>query len=334
VDTFTFNGVGYLTFHKIAACVRADVWKSDFSMVNLSNFNCRSCRPHSLIAAGFILLLWCTSVIAAQLKDIRVGEYDGFTRVVFELDRPIASPQIKTKTSGQLSVSFSKSEPALARKIPIERSRHVHDIQIWQHQEELSAVVYFDYPHIRFESFLLSSPSRIVVDVFPVPVPPSTQPAEALHPEIIKQQNIHDTSVKKLIENLDHKAVEKAHQPFEKPSLHQSEIDTGQSTKTTKEDVQPQQPKQRMSDSKALKSPPPVQNGKSAPSRLQFYLVVILVIITIIILILLLLMLLARNRFINDKHTLSVGEHLEHQNKKIADLNSRIKQQFKRYEEV
>lgn len=301
-------------------------------MVNL--FKCRSCKPHSLIAAGLILLLWCTSAIAAQLKDIRVGEYDGFTRVVFELDAPIASPQIETKKSGQLSVSFSKSQPALVRKIPIERSRHVHDIQIWQHQGELSAVVFFDYPHIRFESFPLSAPPRIAVDVFPVPVPPSTEPAEALHTEIIKQKNNNDMPANALTGNLGEKAVGRADRPFEESSLRQSEIDEDRSTKMAEEDVQPQLPRQRVSKSNTSKSRTPLRNEKSAPSRLQFYLVVILVIITIIILMLLFLMLLARNRLTNDKNALSAGGHLEHQNKKIADLNSRIKEQFKRYEEV
>ncbi|MGD9367545.1 MAG: hypothetical protein PVH87_17725 [Desulfobacteraceae bacterium] len=301
-------------------------------MVNL--FNCRSCKPLSLITAGLILLLWCTSVLATQLIDIRVGEYDRFTRVVFELDGPIASPQIETKTSGQLSVTFSKSEPALVRKIPIERSRHVHDIQIWQHQGALSAVVFFDSPHIRFESFPLSSPPRIVVDVFPVTFPAGAESTEALHPEINNQKENNATPANALTDNLVQEADGKADQPIEKASLRKSEIEESQSTKIAEENVQPQLPKQRVSASKASKSPPSRQNGKSAPSRLQFFLVVILVIITIIILILLLLMLLARNRLTNDKYALSAGEHLEHQDKKIADLNSRIKEQFKRYEEV
>lgn len=301
-------------------------------MVNL--FNCRSCKPHSLVTAGLILLLWSTSVLATQLKDIRVGEYDRFTRVVFELDGPIASPQIETKTSGQLSVSFSKSEPALIRKIPIERSRHVHDIQIWQHQGALSAVLFFDYPHIRFESFPLSSPLRIVVDVFPVPFPAGSESAEALHPGIIIQKNKDDPPANALAENSGQKADDKADQPIEKSALRQSETGGDQATKLAEEDVPPQLPKQRVSASKASKSPPPRQNAKSAPSRLQFFLVVILVIITIIILLLLLLMLLARNRLTDDKYALSAGEHLEHQSKKIADLNLRIKEQLKRYEEV
>lgn len=301
-------------------------------MVNL--FNCRSCKPHSLITAGLILLLWCTSAIAAHLTDIRVGEYDRFTRIVFEFDGPIASPQLETKTSGQLSVSFSKSEPALVRKIPTERSRHVHDIQIWQHQQALSAVVFFDYPHIRFKSLRLSRPPRIAVDVFPVPVPHSSEPAAALHPEIIEPKNNEHTTANPLTENLGQEADRKADPSIEKSPQRQSEIVGDQATKMAQEDIQPQLPRQRISDSKTSKSPPPMQKGKSAPSRLQFYLVVVLVIITIIILMLLLLMLLARNRFTNDKATLSAGVHLDHQNKKIADLNSRIKEQFKRYEEV
>ena len=69
-------------------------------------------------------------------------------------------------------------------------------------------------------------------------------------------------------------------------------------------------------------------------SRLQFYLVVVLVLITIAILVLLLLMLLSRHRWANDEPHLGPKEFLKDQDKHIASLDARIKEQLKRYEEA
>lgn len=120
---------------------------------------------------GFSILAWCVPAFAAELKDVRVGEYKGFTRIVFELDEPAIKPDVKIRASNHLLVTFNKTIANLVRHIPMERSPHVDDIQFWQHKSSLSALLIFGYPHIRLESFRLSRPPRFAVDVFPVDKP-------------------------------------------------------------------------------------------------------------------------------------------------------------------
>jgi hypothetical protein len=124
-----------------------------------------------LLYIGFFVLTWCVPAFAANLKDVRAGEYKGFTRIVFELDEPAIKPDIKIQSSNQLLVTFNKTNANLVRQIPVEPSRHVDDIQFWQGKTALSTRLIFDHPHIRFESFRLSRPPRFAVDVFPVTEP-------------------------------------------------------------------------------------------------------------------------------------------------------------------
>lgn len=124
-----------------------------------------------LLYIGFSVLTWRVPAFAAELKDVRVGEYKGFTRIVFELDEPAIKPDIKIQHSNHLLVTFNKTSANLVRHIPVERSPHVDDIQFWQRKAALSTLLIFDYPHIRMESFRLSRPPRFAVDVFPVAGP-------------------------------------------------------------------------------------------------------------------------------------------------------------------
>lgn len=133
-----------------------------------------------LLYIGFSVLTWRVPAFAAELKDVRVGEYKGFTRIVFELDEPAIKPDIKVQSSNHLLVTFNKTSANLVRHIPVERSPHVDDIQFWRRKATLSTLLIFDYPHIRLESFRLSRPPRFAVDVFPVAQPveeKSTGPA-------------------------------------------------------------------------------------------------------------------------------------------------------------
>lgn len=142
-----------------------------FSMIKLCDRG--SWKIWSFLYIGFIGLILCVPAPAkaAELKDIRVGEYKGFTRIVFELDQRAIKPGIKIQSSNQLLVTFNKTIANLVRQIPVERSPHVNEIQFWQRKTTLSTVLIFDYPHIRVESFRLSRPPRFAVDVFPLAQP-------------------------------------------------------------------------------------------------------------------------------------------------------------------
>jgi hypothetical protein len=98
----------------------------------------RTIAPYPLAGLLALLILWTATAAGSSLRDIRIGEYDGFTRIVFELDTPVTSQTINPQDAGQLLVTLGNTTPRLVRKIPVERSAHVRDIQFWQRRGNLT----------------------------------------------------------------------------------------------------------------------------------------------------------------------------------------------------
>ena len=134
-------------------------------MANISNRRKWVLSP--FLSVGFVLALLMHTGHAAMLKDIRVGEYSGFTRIVFELDALPKPVKIESQPAGRLTVAFANTTADLIRKIPVERSPHVRNIQIWEKGAELTAIIALDYPNNGHKSFSLDDPPRLVVDVHP-----------------------------------------------------------------------------------------------------------------------------------------------------------------------
>ena len=288
----------------------------------------------SLLFAGLHLLSGPQPVNAAQLKDVRIGEYDGFTRIVFEIDNSSAHPQIEILPGGKLRVGFDQTDVNLVRKIPVERSQHIKGIQFWQRNDALSTVLLVDFPYFRFETFPLSSPPRIAVDIFPVASPPNkgdTSPNTVnTSAQTEPETPLEEDASMQLFEQ------EKAQPPKPQERLDPQPADgkdRAPSETAVKEAKQPI-PKLRASDPEKESSVPPSRSTRQTAFRLQFFLVIGLVVITIGILFLLLMMLFARHRFSEVKDKLSTSDFLQQQDKKIEALNSRIKEQFNRYDKA
>ncbi len=389
-------------------------------MVNF--LNRRSLTFIPLLLIGFVMLIWSGPASAAQLKDIRVGEYDKFTRIVFELDVPTANPEIEIRPSGQLLVTFDKASANLIRKIPVERSPHIKDIQIWQRRSSLAALLISNYPNIRIESFRLSRPPRFAVDIFPasgsaeettaessaplttganettrspkqIDKSTTTESAGQTDPSSTKKQpsvltesssppedrssasnevdysTAHPTAKEEIQQPSPSNTPPETEETLESeeristsdeidsstttPPLAQTTIDSAKTTTpdqkfetpadvdrsstspVTEENVAQSLPKQRIPDSSETKPSTSSDKPRSAQNRLQLYLVVTLVIITIVILLMLLLMLLtSKHRLSGGESALKPSQRLQNQDKKIEALNSRIREQFKRYDEA
>jgi hypothetical protein len=305
--------------------------------------NCRNSIFLPLITAGIMLAVLLGSVQAAVLKDIRIGEYKGFTRIVFELDQPAVPAQIQQTALNRLAVVFAHATADLIRKIPIERSRHVKDLQIWQRKESLSAVLFFDFGPIRHEVFTLINPPRLVVDIHP----DSSAPAPALSNNPPVPDDVQNRPAGP---ELDAKKPEPPTiQPVSPPPPEKEQAadiksmppDTPGKLAAAEQPAMtgPDHPEVKLRDNTAGTTagavpPSPPAAPRPPPHRLQFYLVLALVLITIAILVLLLLMLFSRHRWADDKTPLSNKELLQNQEKHIASLNARIQEQLKRYEEV
>ena len=105
--------------------------------------------------------------LAALLKDIRVGEYDTFTRVVFEFDTPetINNP-IMDQGEARIQIAFAQAQPEFVRRIQLPGATRVKDIQVITDQTGLSAVILLSEPYSRTDSFNLNAPVRKVLDIY------------------------------------------------------------------------------------------------------------------------------------------------------------------------
>jgi hypothetical protein len=291
----------------------------------------------TLILAAALLLAPCLAT-AEQLRDVRIGEYDGYTRVVFEVDISSAQPRIEIGARGQLWVDFGHTAVHLVRKIPVKHSRHIDNILFWQHDGHLSTVLKLDYPRYRFKTFSLDNPPRVAVDIYPETVPAGDNPAptaaatspEKPAPEVPFEKNIPQQTSQ---QDTPQGTMDQT-QPSERPAPKLTESAQDQPADIPLVEAKPQAPMARPSDSDQQTMPVQKRSTPQTVFRLQFFLVIGLVVITIGILCLLLMMLFARHRFSKVKSKLRASDFLQEQDKKIEAIDKRIKEQIERYEKA
>jgi len=309
---------------------------SGYWMANLLNRRYWILSP--LLSAGFVLFVFIYAAQAALLRDIRIGEYENFTRIVFEFDTPPEPEQVASLSSGQMTVIFAHASAGLIRKIPVEKSQHIKNIQIWNKKNQLSAVLSFDFVRFRHQSFPLKNPPRIVLDIQPLDGAPNTKATTPPAKPESGDGNLRQVEASKIPNatspNLRESSL--AVQEAEHAGTNRSSPISEENLKA-KPAAQVSGIKYRGETSSEVPiTAPAAGSPKTAKqsSRLQFFLVVALVLITIVILVLLLLMLLSRHRWADDKSRLNAREFLQNQDKHIASLDARIQEQLKRYEEV
>lgn len=284
----------------------------------------------ALCSVGLGLTAWVTPSSAARLKDIRIGEYQSFTRIVFELDTAIGDPVI-SRTPERLELVLGGTRPDLIRKVPLAGEQGLQEIQLWPDRHALSVVMRLAGLAEKSASFQLHDPPRIVVDIHWPTVasgqtaPPASSPPPRESLESSARPALPDTQG----------AVESttigdstARFPIRPPA---SQTGTDADLAGTSSTVTLQQRLQTHADPEASAAP---ADALPRTNRLQLYLVTALVIITIVILMLLALMLLSRHRWGQEDSILSAQEFLQDQDKRMAMLDARIQEQLKRYDEV
>lgn len=143
----------------------------------------------AVLCNAIMLLCACmTPSWAALLKDIRIGEYETYTRIVFELDSVVREPVI-SQTAEQVQVVLSGTQPDLKRRLPLEGNRHLQDIKIQTvHPDKMSIIIQHDARILRISSFELHSPPRLVLDAHWVTSEPTLAPQNTLLPSPVNQE--------------------------------------------------------------------------------------------------------------------------------------------------
>ncbi len=305
-----------------------------------------------LLAATLFSILCVPPLQAALLKDIRLGEYKTFTRIVFEFDQaPPAIPDISVHEA-ELRVIFKDLTAELKRKIATKQSPHVNAVQIWLEDNHLSAVFKVDAPFTHSKISSIGNPPRLLVDVHWQPAAQGQQVSESTAPQPI-QANTSPTNGPALISAPSKTAAPLLPQETLQLPVHPqsaapeapsetvvssapSENSSAESQSQTPEALvlkPPATPSQETLSPQAEANtniPSPVSS--SHPNRLQYYLVIGLVVLTIAILILLVLMLLTKYRWGNNRRLFNIDDHLKEQQAKIETINGRIREHLKNYE--
>jgi hypothetical protein len=326
-------------------------------MVILLNLRIRIIFP--ILFAGLVLIAWACPSYAAQLKDIRVGEYETHTRIVFEFSDTIASETIRPLASWQLSVVFPDTDLDLVRKIPMDRSKYLKNIKIWQRKNELSLVLTFTFEHFRYELSKMDQPIRLLLDIYRLTTPEGSSlpvaektatPAlsakaeenpDAQPPAQRLETGPADKYKPALSAEADPSAIDRNAGSIERPPTQLNENDispqitTPQKPPVSDEPTRSvQAPATKLEPPKQARTPVPPPKPAPQPRRLQYYLVIGLIILTLVILVLLLIMLVLKSHWVNSSSPIKPGELLERQDKRIAALDAKIQEQLNRFDGV
>lgn len=306
-------------------------------------------QRNRMAANGFIalliLLLWTAQAGAALLKDIRVGEHETFTRIVFELDTRVDSRQVFSGKDGELAVFFIDTFPDLVRKISTERAPNIENLRIRTEKHRLAVSFRFICWPEKVESSFIEDPPRFVVDVHPQDRNHPFVHADALthanyrysgqeiapaEPIAIPQESAPQPEMSVQRQSLPLQMEQASPIEASRPTAAGGPHATASETVPQPPAYPPAAVVRSGPDHSPLSSPPPA----SKRSRLQYYLIIALIVISLTVLILLsCIMLSFRNEWKSGKRQiLNTKEYLKRQDERIASLNARIKEQLERYE--
>jgi len=264
---------------------------------------------------------------AANLRDVRTGKHEKFTRVVFEFQDNVLfeSPEIKGK--GKFSVVFLDSSTTLPRLTLFKTGpiQLVQAIEFVRQKSNLIANVRLSFPYFILKAFPLSGPNRIVVDAYQV----SSPPEKSEQKESVREEPLTETSItpeEKELKNSPKKIIKKdAGSPSITPlGVEKSGLkDTQPPEKVFSNNVSNQIPEQHVGS-------PSSANGNTMA---QIYLLAVLNVLTCVIIVLIIFALLKKKHVIDFNHIFQIMEFIKTSDESIETIDAQLKNAFKKYDE-
>ena len=280
-----------------------------------------------LIAAVVFTLSQIGWAQAANLRDVRTGKHEKFTRVVFEFQDNVLfeSPEIKGK--GKFSVVFLDSSTTLPRLTLFKTGpiQLVHSIEFVRQKSILIANVRLSFPYFILKAFPLSGPNRIVVDAYQV----SSPPEKSEQTESLREEPLTETLTapeQKELKNAPQKVLEKA---AGSQSITPLVVE--------KSGLKETQPPEKVFSNKVSNQIPDkhVESPSSAKgsAMTQIYLLAALNVLTSVIVVLMIFMLLKKKHVIDFGHVFEIMEFIKTSDKNIETIDAQLKNAFKKYDE-
>jgi len=280
-----------------------------------------------LIAAVVFTLSQPGWAQAVNLKDVRTGKHDKFTRIVFEFQDNVLFENPEIKGKGNFSVLFLDSSTTLPRLTLFKTGpiQLVHSIELTRQKSNLTANVRLSFPYFILKAFPLSGPDRIVIDAFPVASPPGTSEQK----EFSREEPLDETSPppeEKDLKNAPQKGLEKedANPAITLPGAENSGVKKSQPPdKVFSNTVSNQM-------SEARTGTPSSSNGSAMT---QIYLLAVLNVLTSVIAVLMIFMLLKKRRAIDFDHLFEIMEFIKTSDESIETIDAQLKNAFKEYDD-
>jgi len=123
-------------------------------------------------AVGFSLAFFVLTLSAngAELRYIRIGEHNDYTRLVFEFNTRPTYEEPVLNGEKEISVLFSNTSTVLPEKIPGETTERIEYLQFQKQDENLTAQIHLAFPLPKLTTLRLSDPPRLVLDIRPLDV--------------------------------------------------------------------------------------------------------------------------------------------------------------------
>jgi len=288
----------------------------------------RQMKLRILLIAAIVFTLfqpgWAQS---ANLKDVRTGKHDKFTRVVFEFQGNVLFENPEIKGKGNFSVLFLDSSTALPRLTLFKTGpiQLVRSIELTRQKSNLTANVRLSFPYFILKAFPLSGPDRIVIDAYPVASPPGTSEQN----EVLREEPLVETSPppeEKDLKNAPQKGLEKedANPAITLPGAENSAVKESQPPDKVFSDTgSNQMPETRT-------AAPSSANGSAMT---QIYLLAVLNVITSVIAVLMVFMLLKKRHAVDFGHLFEIMEFIKTSDEGIETIDAQLKNAFKEYDD-
>ena len=256
---------------------------------------------------------------ATNLRDVRTGKHEKFTRVVFEFQDNVLFENPTIKGKGRFSLVFLDSSTSLPNLTLFKTGPRqlVHSIQFVKQKSNLAANVQLSFPYFILKAFSLSDPNRVVVDVYQVVSP---------NEEFEQNESLSEKPLTETPTAPEEKELEKA-----KSSQVITRSDMG---KSEMRETQPHEiAVSNKTSNQITDEHPGSPNFDNKKSMTQIYLLAGLNVLTGVIVILMIFTLLKKKHMTDFDQLDEIMDFIKRSDESIDTLDAQLKNAFKEYDE-
>lgn len=150
-------------------------------MIELKNWVAPKATPLIFVSLA-LLLAAALHAQAAVVKDLRIGNNDGYVRMVLEFDRPLTAPPSISTNHNHLQVSLTDIVNTLSTPRIEENQGDILRLNVSKPSDEIRIDAVFTFTPADIKTFALTDPHRFILDVYrPLPLEAASQTVENSH---------------------------------------------------------------------------------------------------------------------------------------------------------